>query len=94
MQLEDKNIYIEFDSGSESLKELKNKIILYLTKADHHLQIRKEAVLIVLLDNSIPNRKGIDDRTNRIRNLMKVLSSVPEILSKQKMFQYIYFLYH
>ncbi|MGD6961524.1 replication-relaxation family protein [Fictibacillus phosphorivorans] len=78
---DDKLLYIEFDSGSETLNELKSKIQRYLHEADNSIS-KKEGILITLLDNSIPNRKGIDDRRNRIKNLINIISSLPEILTK------------
>ncbi|MDR7074195.1 replication-relaxation family protein [Fictibacillus barbaricus] len=83
IKLGEATLYIEFDSGSEALNELKGKVLRYLAEADHYTEEeRKEGILIALLDNSIPNRKGIEDRTNRIRNITKVISTLPEVLNK------------
>lgn len=83
LKLDGVTLYIEFDSGSESLTEIKGKVLRYLAEADQNTEGgRKEGILIALLDNSIPNRKGIENRTNRIKNITRVLSSLPEVLNK------------
>jgi hypothetical protein len=83
IKLDEKTLFIEFDSGSETLGELKSKVVRYLNDAEENTEVeRKEGLLITLLDNSIPNRKGIEDRTNRIRNLTRTLTSLPQLLAK------------
>ncbi|MBH0169296.1 replication-relaxation family protein [Fictibacillus sp. 18YEL24] len=79
----EKTLYIEFDSGSEPLGELKSKVARYLDDAKEDKEVESdEGLLITLLDNSIPNRKGIEDRTSRIRNLTRTIISLPELLDK------------
>jgi hypothetical protein len=58
-------------------------VIRYLNDAKENTEVESdEGLLIIFLDNSIPNRKGIEDRTNRIRNLTRTLTSLPQLLAK------------
>ncbi|MCU9612735.1 replication-relaxation family protein [Caldibacillus lycopersici] len=72
-----KTLYLELDTGSESISVLKHKLRIYLENALEIL-FPDEAIAIILLDNSIPNRKGIEDRSKRIRNIYKELVSIPK----------------
>jgi len=71
------NLYVEFDTGSETLKELKAKIRNYIINSDRTL-FPNEGIVLSLLDNSIPNKKGIEDRSKRIFNLYQAITSLPE----------------
>lgn len=72
-----KTLYVELDTGTETIKELKSKMLAYFQHLNKEM-ISDEAIVIALLDDSIPNRKRINDRRRRLRNIYQAIIYIPE----------------
>lgn len=73
----EQELYLEFDTGSETIKEVQNKVKIYLKELEKHIY-PNSSILISLLDDSIPNKKGVGDRSVRIRNIYNSITNLEE----------------